>query len=101
MLIARDGGCSKPCCTVGAYGTQVHHAVKDWAAGGNTNVDEMTLACGADNRLVKAGGYTTRINTRGEAEWIPPPHLDTGQTRINYHHRPEAHLHPPDEDDPG
>ena len=46
MLIARDGGCTKPCCTVGAYGCQAHHASKDWAKGGNTNVDEMTLACG-------------------------------------------------------
>ena len=46
MLIARDGGCTKPCCTVGAYGCQVHHAVTDWANGGNTNVDDMTLACG-------------------------------------------------------
>ncbi len=26
MLIGRDGGCTKPCCTVGAYGSQVHHA---------------------------------------------------------------------------
>ena len=26
MLIARDGGCTKPCCTVGAYGCQAHHA---------------------------------------------------------------------------
>ena len=26
MLIARDGGCTKPGCTVGAYGSQVHHA---------------------------------------------------------------------------
>src|SRR4029078_2213291 len=29
MLIARDGGCTKPCCTVGAYGCQVHHASAD------------------------------------------------------------------------
>ncbi len=28
MLIARDGGCTKPCCTVGAYGCQAHHADK-------------------------------------------------------------------------
>ena len=27
MLIARDGGCTKPCCTVGAYGCQIHHAI--------------------------------------------------------------------------
>ncbi|PQP53615.1 HNH endonuclease signature motif containing protein, partial [Mycolicibacterium austroafricanum] len=52
MLIARDGGCTKPCCTVGAYGSQVHHVVADWAKGGNTNVDELGLACGPDNRSV-------------------------------------------------
>ena len=52
MLIARDGGCTKPCCTVGAYGCQTHHATKDWAHGGDTNVDDMTLACGPDNRDV-------------------------------------------------
>ena len=32
MLIARDGGCTKPGCTVPAYGSQVHHAARDWAA---------------------------------------------------------------------
>jgi hypothetical protein len=97
MLIARDGGCTKPCCTVGAYGSQVHHAARDWAVGGNTNVDEMALACGPDNRLVdEDGGYTTTINERGEVEWIPPPQLDTGQARINYYHRPEGLLRPPD-----
>ncbi|WP_006243581.1 HNH endonuclease signature motif containing protein [Mycolicibacterium tusciae] len=80
MLIARDGGCTKPGCTVGAYGTQVHHARQDWAQGGNTNVNDMTLACGPDNRLVHKDGWTTTINERGDVEWIPPPDLDTGQT---------------------
>jgi hypothetical protein len=97
MLIARDGGCTKPGCTVGAYGCQVHHAVTDWARGGNTNVDEMGLACGADNRLVDERGYTTTINDRGDVEWQPPPALDRGQSRINYHHRPELLLHRDDE----
>ena len=99
MLIARDGGCTKPCCTVGAYGSQAHHALADWADNGNTNVNEMTLACGPDNRLVnKNGGWTTTINNRGDVEWAPPPDLDTGQTRINYHHRPELLLRPPEEE---
>jgi len=100
MLIARHGGCTKPCCAVPAYGAQVHHATKDWAEGGNTNVNEMTLACGPDNRLVDKDGWTTIINDRGDTEWAPPPDLDTGQTRINYHHRPELLLRPrehPDE----
>ena len=95
MLIARDGGCTKPCCTVGAYGTQVHHAARDWADGGNTNVDDMGLACGSDNRLVDGdGGWRTRMNERCEVEWIPPAHLDTGQSRINHYHRPETLLRP-------
>jgi hypothetical protein len=100
MLIARDGGCTKPCCTVGAYGCQVHHATKDWAKGGNTNVDDLTLACGTDNRAVDDGGWQTTINTRGECEWTPPPALDHGQTRINYYHRPEALLRPTEDQAP-
>ena len=92
MLIARDGGCTKPCCTVGAYGSQVHHAVTGWADGGNTNVDEMALACGSDNRLVEDGGWTTTINSSGEVQWHPPENLENGQSRINYHHRPELLL---------
>ena len=98
MLIARDNGCTKPCCTVGAYGTQVHHVTADWSHGGNTNIDDLGLACGPDNRLVNThGGWTTQMNDRHEVEWIPPPGLDTGQTRINYYHRPEALLRPPEE----
>ncbi|ANI41806.1 HNH endonuclease signature motif containing protein [Mycolicibacterium vaccae] len=98
MLIARDGGCTKPCCTVGAYGSQVHHVVADWANGGNTNVDELGLACGPHNRSVDTdGGWTTRMNDRCEVEWDPPPDLDTGQARLNYYHRPERLLRPPEE----
>jgi hypothetical protein len=98
MLIARDGGCTKPCCAVGAYGCQAHHARRDWGKGGDTNVDDMTLACGPDNRAVDDdGGWHTRINTRGECEWHPPPDLDHGQSRINYLHRPEALLRPPED----
>ncbi|BBX68563.1 hypothetical protein MPSYJ_20240 [Mycolicibacterium psychrotolerans] len=99
MLIARDGGCTKPSCTVGAYGAQVHHVTTDWADGGNTNINDLGLACPPDNRSVKDGGWTTTMNTRTEVEWTPPPHLDTGQTRVNTYHRPEALLRPPDEPD--
>ncbi|MGO4443737.1 HNH endonuclease signature motif containing protein [Mycobacterium sp. 2YAF39] len=106
MLIARDGGCTKPGCTVPAYGSQVHHAAKDWADDGQTNVDELGLACGPDNRMVGPGGWTTAINADNDVEWIPPPDLDwghlplagDGQTRINYYHRPELLLRPPDDD---
>ncbi|MDZ4266844.1 MAG: DUF222 domain-containing protein [Mycobacterium sp.] len=99
MLAARDGGCTKPGCTVGIYGTQVHHATTDWNDGGNTNINDLGLACGPDNRMVNTnGGWTTQMNDRHEVEWIPPAPLDTGQARINYYHRPEALLRPPDDD---
>lgn len=98
MLIARDGGCTKPGCTVPAYGSQVHHAARDWADDGQTNVDELGLACGPDNRMVGPEGWTTQINAHNDVEWIPPPRLDTGRARINDYHRPER-LHRPPEDE--
>ena len=103
MLIARDGGCTKPGCTVPAYGCQVHHAVRDWAEGGLTNVDELALACGPDNRVVGPGGWSTRVNGDNDVEWVPPPALDTGQVRVNGYHRPERLYRPPqdEQDEPG
>jgi hypothetical protein len=100
MLIARDGGCTKPCCTVGAYGSQVHHARRDWIDGGNTNVDDLGLACGVDNRMVGPDAWTTTVNDQHEVEWIRPPHLDTGQARVNFYHRPEKLLRPPEDPQP-
>ena len=97
MLTARDGGCTKPGCAVGAYGCQAHHVTTDWNAGGNTNIDDLGLACGPDNRAVGPDGWTTQMNEHHEVEWIPPPPLDTGQTRINTYHRPERLLRPPDD----
>ena len=94
MLIARDGGCTKPGCTVPAYGSQVHHAARDWADGGQTNIDELGLACPPDNRMVEPGGWSTRINDDTDVEWIPPAHLDTGQARVNNYHRPERLFRP-------
>jgi hypothetical protein len=99
MLIARDGGCTKPGCTVPAYGSQVHHAARDWADDGQTNVDELGLTCGPDNRMVGPGGWETRVNEDNDVEWIPPPNLDTGQARVNDYHRPERLHRPLDDED--
>jgi hypothetical protein len=91
VLLSRDRGCTKPGCTVPGYGTQVHHT-NGWANGGQTNIDEEVLACGADNRLAEHGWTVTTCN--GIAEWIPPPELDVGQTRVNYFHHPGRLLAP-------
>lgn len=98
VLHAKDRGCTHPGCTVPGYGCQVHHAEKDWAEGGLTNIDDLTLACKPHNLLVESGGWRTRKRKDGTTEWIPPPHLDTGQARINHYHHPQRYLVDPDGD---
>ena len=97
MLYARDRGCTKPGCDAPAYHSQVHH-VQGWTITRRTDIDDLTLACGPDNRLVEKG-WTTRTNAKGDTEWIPPPHLDYGQPRTNSFHHPEKLL-APDDDEP-
>ena len=70
---------------------QVHHAVTEWAHGGQTDIDDLTLACPRDNRSVKPG-WKTRKRQDGRTEWIPPPHLDSGQSRVNDYYHPESYL---------
>jgi hypothetical protein len=95
MLLNRDLGCTRPGCPVDGYGTQVHH-IKGWVKDhGETNIDLEVLACPADNRLAEEG-WTVRIRN-GKAEWIPPPHLDTGQPRVNDYHHPHRMLADPEE----
>jgi hypothetical protein len=94
VLHARDRGCTRPGCTAAGYRCQAHHD-DGWVAGnGPTDIDKLSLACGPDNRLVEEGGWTTRKRHDGRTEWIPPPHLDTGQARVNDYHHPENYLMP-------
>lgn len=86
VLHARDRGCTAPGCTVPGYGCQVHHAVKDWSDGGETNVDELAFACKRDNLLVENAGWITRKLSNGDTEWIPPPHLRLRGGVNDYHH---------------
>jgi hypothetical protein len=97
VLLSLYRGCTFPGCTVPGYGTQVHHIDAYWAKNnGQTNIDEEVLACGPDNRLAE-DGWTVHIRN-GNAEWIPPPELDTGQARVNFFHHPERLLADPDDD---
>jgi hypothetical protein len=70
----------------------VHHAAKDWAKGGNTDIDDLTLACPPDNQLVETGGWTTRKLPNGDTEWIPPPQLPMLKGGTNDYHHPERLL---------
>ena len=97
MLYGKERGCTMPGCDAPAYHSQVHH-VTGWTKTGRTDIDDLTLACGPDNRLAEKG-WTTRKNAKGDTEWIPPPHLDYGQPRVNTFHHPEKLL-APDDDEP-
>ncbi|MFV8317197.1 HNH endonuclease signature motif containing protein [Mycobacterium sp. 23] len=97
MLLAKDGGCTRPGCDVPGYHTQVHHA-SGWTNTHVTDIHDLTLACGPDNRLAEKG-WTTRKNAKSDTEWLPPAHLDHGQPRINTFHHPEKLL-APDDDEP-
>jgi hypothetical protein len=97
MLYAKERGCTKPRCDAPAYHSQVHH-VQGWTNTHRTDINDLTLACGPDNRLAEKG-WTTRKNAKSDTEWIPPPHLDYGQPRINTYHHPEKLL-APDDDEP-
>jgi hypothetical protein len=97
MLYAKERGCTKPRCDAPAYHSQVHH-IQGWTNTHRTDINDLTLACGPDNRLAEKG-WTTRKNAKGDTEWLPPPHLDYGQPRINTYHHPEKLL-APDDDEP-
>src|SRR5271166_1085387 len=87
VLYAKDRGCTHPGCDVPGYWCEVHH-VDDWAAGGLTDIDNLTLACKPDHTLADKGWRTMKL-ANGQTQWIPPPHLDHGQARTNDYHHPE------------
>jgi hypothetical protein len=67
VLHALERGCTRPGCTAPGYWCQVHH-VDGWANDGETNINELTLACGPDNRAVEEQGWTTRKRDDGRTE---------------------------------
>ncbi|WP_179468831.1 HNH endonuclease signature motif containing protein [Mycolicibacterium vinylchloridicum] len=92
MLHGKDRGCTRPGCDAPGYHSGVHHAAKDWKYGGNTDIEDLTLACPPDNQLVETGGWATRQLPNGQTEWIPPPGLPMLRGGVNDYHHPERLL---------
>ena len=91
VLYAKYRGCTFPGCTAPAHHTEVHHAINDWAAGGRTDITDETLGCTGHHHLTEHDWHTAQ-DPRCDTEWIPPPHLDSGQSRTNPYHHPERYL---------
>ncbi|AWO86590.1 HNH endonuclease signature motif containing protein [Gordonia terrae] len=72
VSFARPDGevCSAPGCDQPATQVELHHAHKDWAEGGLTDIDDLAPACPRHNRMVgdAPGQYTTRIERSGPDE---------------------------------
>jgi hypothetical protein len=98
VLYAKDRGCSFPNCEVPGYHCEAHHC-RPYAQCNISDVNDLTFACGPQHKIAEQG-WTTRKNRDGITEWIPPPHLDYGQPRINTYHHPEKLLAPDEEGDP-
>ena len=82
---------------VPGYLCEVHHR-DPYALHPVTDVNELTFACGPNHQLAEQG-WTTRKNAYGQTEWIPPPHLDYGQPRVNTFHHPEKLLRAEEDDE--
>jgi hypothetical protein len=103
VLHAIDGGCTVPGCDQSAYHCEVHH-LHDWALGGTTDIDRLTLACQDGNQ---SSGPTDEQwqarrrydeETLGQTLWYPPKSVDPSrQPRINrLHRRPKRPRPEPD-----
>jgi hypothetical protein len=77
-LFARDGGCSFPGCDRAPEYCERHHIV-DWADGGETNLDNLTLLCSYHHHHFAGRGWTCRLNEDRLPEWRPPRWLDPRQ----------------------
>lgn len=84
VLYAHDRGCTHPGCDAPGYWCEVHH-LDEWAAGGLTDADNLTFACGPHHKLAEKG-WRTRRNPNGQTGWIPPPQLDRGVRTNDFHH---------------
>ncbi|MGY4709900.1 HNH endonuclease signature motif containing protein [Mycolicibacterium sp. CBM1] len=89
ILHSKERGCTRPGCDAPGYRSEVHH-VDEWATGGHTNIDKLTMACPADHKLLDQG-WTTRKLPNGDTEWIPPPQLPI-MAGVNDFHHPERIL---------
>ncbi|WP_068280021.1 HNH endonuclease signature motif containing protein [Aldersonia kunmingensis] len=90
VLHARDIGCSFPGCGAPGYLAQAHHR-REWADGGATDIDNLTLVCHTHHKLAGTGldQWRTTATWSGRTAWIPPFHVDPRQRqRVNHFHHP-------------
>ncbi|GAB0105927.1 HNH endonuclease signature motif containing protein [Nocardia sp. JMUB6875] len=92
-LIAAERGCTRPGCDAPATLCAVHH-VTEWAKGGPTDIENLTLACDSCHSLIGEGPdkWKTVVMPPGSEHagrigWIAPASIDPSQTpQVNDRH---------------
>lgn len=80
-LIARDGGCLTPGCTIPATWTEAHHIIP-WSQGGQTSITNSVLLCSYHHHQVHNGRLTIRKATPTELTEPTTLHTTHGPYRI-------------------
>ncbi|MCG2620896.1 HNH endonuclease [Arthrobacter sp. I2-34] len=84
-LVARDGGCAFPGCTIPAPWTEAHHIIW-WEHGGTTSTDNGCLLCSFHHHLIHQGHW--QVESRGGIPWfIPPPWTDPERKPLRNRYR--------------
>lgn len=81
ILTARDQGCSFPGCDAPPGWCDAHHIV-EWARGGKTDINNMTLSCSAHHHLLDRSEWSTVMLHDGRPAWVPPPSIDPARRPI-------------------
>lgn len=75
---AKDRGCTAPGCTVPGYYCEIHHVTDD-ATCHTTDVNDLTLGCGTQHRIVQPGGWSTRKTPTATPNGSPEKLLRTDE----------------------
>lgn len=93
-LVARDGGCAAPNCSIPAPWCEAHH-IDYWEHGGPTSVENGVLLCSHHHHAVHADAW--EISVRNGVPWfIPAPYLDTTRRARRNRYRRSGTADPPD-----
>ena len=90
-LIARDQGCTFPGCDMPPAWTQAHH-FREFAAGGETSIENCGLVCGHHHRTFEKHGWRS-VMINAIPHFIPPKWIDPDQKPLrNTTHHPTLNL---------
>ncbi len=75
VITARDQGCTFPGGDSPPGWCEVHHVVP-WADEGRTDINNLTLACGAHHHLIDHSDWHAIMLIDGRPAWVPPASID-------------------------